>query len=64
MMAGRTFGLGHHVGKCSDVGTSRDVRRTGSLDLLFFFFIFSYLAALSLSCGMQTLSCHMWDLVP
>ena len=62
-MAGRTFGLGHHVGKCPDVGTRRDVQRTGSLDLLFFS-ISSYLAALSLSCGMQTLSCHMWDLVP
>ena len=26
--------------------------------------IFIYLAAQSLGCGMQTLSCTMWDLVP
>ena len=34
--------------------------------VLFFLFInlFVYLATLSLSCGMQTLSYGMWDLVP
>ena len=34
--------------------------------LFFFFFkyLFIYFAALGLSCGMQTLCCVMWDLVP
>ena len=27
------------------------------------FYLFIYLAALGLSCGMQTLSCSIWDLV-
>ena len=27
-------------------------------------FLFIYLAALDPSCGMQDLSCGMWDLVP
>ena len=27
-------------------------------------FLFTYLAALDPSCGMQDLSCGMWDLVP
>ena len=38
----------------------------GFLCNFFFFsiFIFIYLAAPGLRCGMQTLSCGMWDLVP
>ena len=39
---------------------------THSSILFFFFFLIYlfYLAALSLSCGMCTLNCGMWDLVP
>ena len=40
----------------------------GRLRVLFFFLkhisIFIYLAAVAISCDMQTLSCDMWDLVP
>ena len=34
--------------------------------LIFFhiYFVFIYLAALGLSCGMRTLSCSVWDLAP
>ena len=31
---------------------------------LFFLNIFIYLAALGPSCGMQSLSCSLWDIVP
>ena len=36
------------------------------VSILSFFkkYLFIYLAALGLSCGMQALSCGMWDLVP
>ena len=34
--------------------------------LIFFniYFVFIYLAALGLSCGMRTFGCGMWDLAP
>ena len=32
--------------------------------LYLFYLLFIYLAVLGLSCGMQSLCCGMWDLVP
>ena len=32
--------------------------------IYFFYLLFIYLAVLGLSCGMQSLCCGMWDLVP